>query len=289
MWAECQKGPNYTDFSYAAAEDKNRYNRERKKVQDGEEIISHYVAVINFGRLMRQYSTNQDNHAKTFCCHRCISFFPNEKRLAEHLIDCKKQDVMKITMCTDENKYITFTQKSDMLQVPYYIVADSESCLIPFQEQDEEKNTKRLQKHESCSFGFKVVCQDPEEQKEFKYEQILGGAEEFMGRLIEVYEDLLVRLKKNETMTGVDTERHNNTWMCHICKKTIKKYDNDRRSAKQTNYKVRDHCHVTGQYRGPAHNECNRKFYVPRKINVFFHNLKNYDSHPLILACKQLK
>ena len=162
MWAECKEDPEkLVEFTELNKEDKKRYENERKKVQDGEEIISHYVAVINFGKLMRQYSTNQDHKAQTFCCHRCISFFPNEKRLAEHLLDCVKQEPQATRYCTDENKYITFTQKSDMLQVPYYIVADSESCLIPFQEQDEEKNTQRLQKHDSCSFGFKVVCQDP--------------------------------------------------------------------------------------------------------------------------------
>ena len=39
------------------------------------------------------------------------------------------------------------------------------------------------------------------------------------------------------------------------------------------NYKVKDHCHITGNYRGPAHKHCNNNNnYKNYKIPVFFHN-----------------
>ena len=45
--------------------------------------------------------------------------------------------------------------------------------------------------------------------------------------------------------------------------------------------KVRDHCHLTGKYRGPAHNTCNIN--VTQKQSNFipfiFHNFSNYDCH----------
>ena len=51
--------------------------------------------------------------------------------------------------------------------------------------------------------------------------------------------------------------------------------------------KVRDHCHVTGKYRGCAHNVCNINFnYKDIKVPVFFHNLKNYDAHLIISNAK---
>ena len=48
------------------------------------------------------------------------------------------------------------------------------------------------------------------------------------------------------------------------------------------NDKVRDHCHYTGRYRGPAHNKCNLEYRKPKFIPVVFHNLSGYDSHLFI-------
>ena len=46
--------------------------------------------------------------------------------------------------------------------------------------------------------------------------------------------------------------------------------------------KVRDHCHLTGKYRGAAHWSCNVNLKMSKKIPVIFHDLKGYDSHLII-------
>ena len=43
--------------------------------------------------------------------------------------------------------------------------------------------------------------------------------------------------------------------------------------------RVRDHCHISGFYRGAAHNICNLKYSISWKVPVVFHNLRGYDSH----------
>ena len=43
--------------------------------------------------------------------------------------------------------------------------------------------------------------------------------------------------------------------------------------------KVRDHCHVSGKFRGAAHFSCNANFKVTKNVSVVFHNLKGYDGH----------
>ena len=55
---------------------------------------------------------------------------------------------------------------------------------------------------------------------------------------------------------------------------------------------VRDHDHMTGKYRGGAHNDCNFKVKLNPKtapIPVFFHNLKDYDGHLLMQAMARVR
>ena len=66
-----------------------------------------------------------------------------------------------------------------------------------------------------------------------------------------------------------------NSATCYICEKEYSDKDKP----------VRDHCHITGKYRGSAHNSCNLQLrFDPDKIKipVIFHNLKGYDSHFII-------
>ena len=64
----------------------------------------------------------------------------------------------------------------------------------------------------------------------------------------------------------------NRSTICHICNGKLH-YKKD---------KVRDHCHVTGEYRGAAHKNCNLQFRISTKVPVIFHNLRGYDSHFII-------
>ena len=55
---------------------------------------------------------------------------------------------------------------------------------------------------------------------------------------------------------------------CHVCKKPV------------GGDKVRDHCHLTGRFRGAAHNHCNLKYKIDKqkyKLPIVFHNLRGHD------------
>src|SRR6266496_2072830 len=66
---------------------------------------------------------------------------------------------------------------------------------------------------------------------------------------------------------------------CYVCKNSFTR----------ENYKVKDHCHVTGLYRGPACNKCNLQLALTNRIPVVFHNLRGYDSHLLIQKLRIFK
>lgn len=68
-------------------------------------------------------------------------------------------------------------------------------------------------------------------------------------------------------------KKHARANHCYLCKQHFS----------VENKKVRDHCHITGQYRGPACNKCNLRYNSQHfKIPVIFHNLKNYDGNILL-------
>ena len=74
---------------------------------------------------------------------------------------------------------------------------------------------------------------------------------------------------KDIIMTEEDEEDFRIDNICRFCEKEI------------LSGKVRDHCHLTGKYKGPAHSKCNIN--VTQKQSNFtpfmFHNFSNYDCH----------
>ena len=75
----------------------------------------------------------------------------------------------------------------------------------------------------------------------------------------------------NKNLIVIEEEEHlfQQSNSCCICKKLI---DNDEQ-------KVRDHCRVTGKFRGAAHWNCNINLQLTKNVPVIFHNLRGYDSH----------
>ena len=68
---------------------------------------------------------------------------------------------------------------------------------------------------------------------------------------------------------------------CHICKGWFC-YDKNKESEFKLYHKVRDHCHYTGKFQAAAHNICNLRYKVPKKIPIVFHNGSTYDYHFII-------
>ena len=108
-------------------------------------------------------------------------------------------------------------------------------------------------------------------QGSFKHYLGLGCIKSFARGLLEI--ETGNNFKRNKQMIFTLRKFHiheedklyhetNNT--CHICSKTCIN-------------KVRDHCHETGKYRGPACKICNIRYKQQNFIPVIFHNDSGYD------------
>ena len=62
---------------------------------------------------------------------------------------------------------------------------------------------------------------------------------------------------------------------CWICEKLIE------------DEKVRDHCYITGNFRGAAHWSFNKSLRLTKNIPVIFHNLRGHKSHLIFYELKK--
>ena len=152
----------------------------------------------------------------------------------------------------------------------YKIYADTE-CFLKRVNIDEGKYTKLYQKHTPNSIGAKLVCIDDR----FTLDTIIFEGKNCINKFIKWSFTQQVRINqiinkhfnKKLKMTIEDENNYQNSQDCWICNE---KLDKD---------KVRDHCHITGKYRGAAHSQCNLKLKIPKKLPIIFHNLEGYDGH----------
>ena len=249
----------------------------------------HYTLIKNMSRLVGM-QTNKHN-GKSHICLNCFNTFSLEKSFKEHAEVCLTNDSVKIEM-PKKGSYIEFDKHAKKLKVPFVIYADFESYTekvmgnedvntndeaSPYPEDATKSYTKKYQKHTPSGFCYYIVYRGGI----YKNPVVHSGenaAEEFCRHLEMETRDIYDKYFKNEVplkMTRTNLDEFCRASVCHICEKDIC----------DVTSKVKDHCHLTGEYRGAAHQECNLKYKEPSFIPVVFHNLSGYDAH---LFIKQL-
>ena len=136
---------------------------------------------------------------------------------------------------------------------------------------------KKYQDHIPCSFVYEVVCVDDKFSKPIVLYRGENTAFKFIEAILKDYEYCKKVMKKHFNKNLIMTEEAEQFQLsntCLICEKLIE------------DEKVRDHCHITGKFRGAAHWSCNINLQLTKKVPVIFHNLRGYDSH---LVCHELK
>ena len=173
-----------------------------------------------------------------------------------------------------EKETIEFKNYFKQLPVPFKIYADFE-CNFKNVECYEGSYTKKYREHIPCSYAYKVVCIGDKYSKSIVVYRGKNTVYEFIKAVFEEHKYCKKIMNKhfNKNLVMSEAEEHlfQQSSNCCIFKKIINHYDE----------KVRDHCHITGKFRGSAHWDCNINFQLTKKIPVTFHNLKGYDSHLL--------
>ena len=243
----------------------------------------HYVYIKDFNQFMYNFSKMKTK--KYFCMH-CQQCFYSAEHLENHNEECLLLNGTQRIEMPQPGSKVYFHNHQKQLPGPLVIYADLEAitkkidtCSPP----GGKSYTQAYQKHEASGFGYKVVCHYNQKYSKpaviYRDENVI---EKFFQHLFEEVKDcqkvISERAKKRLVMTVSDEKDFQNAEKCWICDRKYKPDEGE-------NIPVRDHCHMTGKYRGSAHRKCNLKLQISAekiKIPVVFHNLKGYDSHFII-------
>ena len=251
--------------------------KEAVKGENGEiKEKTHYTLVKNKSALITSQINNHEH--KRHLCLNCFNSFNSSESLEKHKEYCYENESVKTTMPLP-GTYLRFKNFLHSEKAPFAIYADFESLIKPMDNCDPDPNksyTKKYQKHEPISFSYYILCSIDGVYKPVlrKYTQTKPKGAHAMDVFIKWLEEdvkAIANIEEKEMIfTEEDRKHFNKASDCWICGEEL---GNDR---------VRDHCHFSGRYRGPAHNNCNLKYRKPKSISVFFHNLSGYDSHLFI-------
>lgn len=235
--------------------------------------IFHFALIQDLSRLLCSQMGNI-THKKHFC-DRCLNHFMHEETLNKHLVNCKIINKTKITVPTEDKKILKFSNFRNKEKVPFVIYADLESILIKHHDSKPTSCITKFQKHEPFSIAFYLKCSYDNSLSHFE----LYSGEDCISWFTKKLKEMAIKLNyiffnkiEMRELTAEQRKHFEDSLFCYICTKPFTSVD----------VKVRDHCHLTGLYRGSAHQSCNLNYKDSHVIPVVFHNLSGYDSHFII-------
>ncbi|XP_055325648.1 uncharacterized protein LOC129579533 [Sitodiplosis mosellana] len=199
----------------------------------------------------------------------------------KHTAECT--NACSIEMPDQTWKWMKFDNYKHQLKAPFVVYADTEAYLKGLSMEDqkrifsEECATTAYQQHHMYSVGYYFKC---EFDDSFSYYRSSGNrtdsVEWFITELKEIAHGVARLFDKNTPMLPLTEDDrytfHDPNALCTICGNIFEAND----------IRVHDHCHLTGRYRGPAHQACNLQFQDSHVVPVIMHNLSGYDSHLFI-------
>lgn len=247
----------------------------------------HYVYVTDIAGLINEirylssnYSDNSaiSSNKHVYPCLNCLNIFTCKQALCNHKISCFANKSQRIIM-PDKNEVMEFSRFEARYKAPLIGAFDFESKMSK-DDLETLPNSMDIATHKIISYSFVIISSE----KEIIFERTQVDENDCLQLFMEAVMDasrligsIMERITPME-LTREEEEYFKNTGICHICALEVPRPD-----------KVRDHCHFTGQFIGPAHASCNLKRRRSYKIPIYAHNFSNYDAHFLLQAIVNYK
>ena len=246
---------------------------------------NHYCLITN----LHNFCRNNENY--THLCRRCLNTYGDQTKLEEHVLRCIEQKVCNISYM-QPNQKIKFNDWYMKIDPPKWIAVDFECMNIPINNNNNNNDNVNVIDHNNngvtvkmfvnkpVAIGYNIVKNSDYDNLNLEKDGYIkcfveDCVEWFINEMLEM-ESYMKIYFKNELEINLDTipENYDQT-TCWLCEKEFKPKDI------KENPIVRDHCHLTGRFRGLAHNNCNlntRKAHTSF-VPILFHNFSGYDCH----------
>ena len=242
----------------------------------------HYVLVDNLNKFMRKPYRGESgklSYRKGFFCPNCLQHKATEAKLTAHARICYNHEPQLLLAPNDMETRIRFAKPDrSVYPCPLTIFFDFEAINMPNAWDCDRCKSNRCHHKTSkpctqmpISYALVVMTRTNKILYHTRYSG-LDAAKHFMSTLFDIEHQLLEYITTNKMLIMLDEDEE---WFakathCYLC--TLPLYKD----------RVRDHDHLTGFFIGAAHQVCNLIRKEKKRIPVFCHNLRGYDSHFII-------
>ena len=195
---------------------------------------------------------NKDSHMK-WVCRRCLTAFSSEDILNQHIDRCQKQQPTNITFSWKD--HLKFEDYHMKVPVPIRVYADFECINL------KSDIPKVLYKQIPIAVRLYLISPFGNNYSSYFGEScVLWFVNEMLTleKIANFYFETNIPLE----ITPEEEESFQQSKVCWLCEREL---HGDTEGALQ---KVRDHDHLTGKYRGAAHNRCNSNC-KKRQVHLF--------------------
>ncbi|XP_020298282.1 uncharacterized protein LOC109862613, partial [Pseudomyrmex gracilis] len=233
--------------------------------------VGHFAWIKNLSRLVSS-QLSKTKQIK-YICDRCLHYFRTSDKLAAHTVDCEQLNNSAVILPAEGKNRLKFENYNNKEQVPMVVYADLE-CVLEKQDKEENaSNAHKYQRHSVFSIGYYASCEHIDIG--YRFHRGENCVQWFVNELHDLAKRAKTLFATNVPManlTPAEFERFTNAECCNVCERPFERDDT----------KVRDHCHLTGRFRGPAHSACNLNYKQVYVVPVVFHNLSGYDAQFII-------